>query len=86
MGLIHEYNRRAKRLCDEGICKTMTEARRLVLKDRDKFFLALKKLKDFCGLIGCSGLSDKCPGDRKCKIIQKALKERPDLFDIDNNE
>ncbi len=60
----------------------MTVARKLVLKDRDKYFLALKKLENFCELIGCSRMSNKCPGDRRCKIIQKALKERPELFNL----
>ena len=80
--MIQDYNKRAKRLCEEGICKSMSEARRMVLKDRDKYFLALKKLEKFCGLIGCSGTSKLCPGDKRCAIIQKALKERPELFNI----
>jgi len=34
-----------------------------------------ERIARFCYLIGCSGLSKKCPGDPDCSIVRKALGE-----------
>jgi len=35
-----------------------------------------KELSELCKLIGCSGLSNKCPGDVNCGILRKMKKKK----------
>ena len=49
------------------------------MEDAEKLEM-LETLKKVCRLIGCSGLSDNCPGSPSCKIIRKVVHERVDLL------
>jgi hypothetical protein len=33
-----------------------------------------EEVKKLCTVIGCSGVSEKCPGNTDCKIIRKVIK------------
>lgn len=48
--------------------------------DKKEKLEMIEKLKKVCRLIGCSGLSDSCPGSIHCSIIRKVVKERFDLL------
>jgi len=39
-------------------------------KEREEI---LESLKEFCYIIGCSGMDKKCPGNPNCKIVRKVF-------------
>lgn len=49
------------------------------MEDAEKLEM-METLKKVCRFIGCSGLSDNCPGSPGCKIIRKIVRERVDLL------
>ncbi len=42
-------------------------------KEMDNNEEILESLKEFCYIIGCSGMDKKCPGNPNCKIIRKVF-------------
>jgi hypothetical protein len=49
------------------------------MEDAEKLEM-IETLKKVCRLIGCSGMSDNCPGSPNCEIIKKVVRERVDLL------
>jgi hypothetical protein len=43
------------------------------------------KNSEFCKWLGCSGMSEKCPGNPECEIIQRLEKEKKNV-NIKNND